>query len=349
MRFLRSFLVSLLALSALYLTSIIIVNPRGDFAGTRFPWLYANTRKVKLNLYQKYASEKPVEIVLFGSSRTMLLDPRELEDTSGMRAFNFGVFAAIPEDYLAIYRWLRRTRHLPQLLVVGVDLGALGAGAERSQDLLNNPALAAELDPSLRDPLRAVAHRLSLYKGTMTTQYAQDAIRAVMVWLRPREPLNTFRPDGGMEYPGWDRAISAGTFERAMVWETCAEGAVNRMKANLKDSVSSERLGFIGTLIQEATRDEVRIVVWVTPYHPRLARRLSTDDPEIWQRSEDARTRLHSVATGNRVTLVDLVNPESFGGDPANWYDCQHYHRADAARIVRVLRGAAALDPAAIR
>jgi hypothetical protein len=343
MRFFRTFLVAVLAVTALYLGSIVAVNPRGDFAGTRFPWLYANTRKLKLNLYQKYGREKPVEIVVFGSSRTMVLDPRELETLSGMRAFNFGVFSALPEDFLAIYRWLRRTNGVPRILLVGVDLGALGAGAEPSAELLNNRALAAELDPSLREPIHAAVQDFKLYKSTVTTAYARDAIRAVQLAIRPREPFNTFRADGAMEYPGWDREIAAGTFDKAKVWESCAAGAINLTKVNLRDSVSSTRLGHIGTLIREARGDDVRIVVWVTPSDPGLSARLSAE-PLAWRRSEEARNRLDSVATSNHAKLLDLTDPASFGGDPKSWYDCQHYHHADAARIARLLLQAAQVD-----
>jgi hypothetical protein len=348
MRFFRTFLAALIVLCALYLTAISVVNPRGDFGGTRFPWLYANTRKLKLNLFETYAGEKPVAVVSFGSSRTMVLDPRDLETVSGIRAFNFGVFSALPEDFLAIYRWMRRTHGVPRILLVGVDLGALGAGAETSDELLNNRILAAELDPSLRKPLHAAVHDIKLYKSTVTTQYAWDAIRAIQLSIQPRAPFNTFRADGAMEYPGWDREISAGTFERAKVWEACAVGAINLMKANLKDSVSVTRLAHIGTLIREAALDNVRIVVWVTPSDPSLSSRLSTE-PVAWRRSEEARTRLDSVVTNNHAKLLDLTDPASFGGDPRNWYDCQHYHHADAARIARVLLRAAQVEASAVR
>ena len=69
LRFFRTFLAALLAVAALYLAFIVVINPRGDFAGTRFPWLYANTRKMKGNLFQRYAAEEAVELVSFGFSR----------------------------------------------------------------------------------------------------------------------------------------------------------------------------------------------------------------------------------------------------------------------------------------
>jgi hypothetical protein len=341
MSFLRRFMLSLLAVSAAYLAGILLINPRGEFTSERFPWVRTNSRRVKLELYRKYASEKPVTILLFGSSRTMLIEPRDVDFVTGMRSFNFGVFSASPEDYLALYRWMHRRRYIPQILVVGLDPESLGSKEREFAELYDNPELGREVFP--RTPLRAFIHRLTLYKNTFRLYYAKDAIRSMKLSVWPEVPYNRFRPDGTLDFVRWDLEIARGTFKR--VKPADCEWLVRDLKT---ESLSPDRVDYLRSLLQEAHSDGVHVIVWLTPNYPNVFRQLMADRGSAY-RLESVRKLLESLAPSVEATFVDLSDPRSFAGDPGNWYDCVHSHHADGAKIVQRLLGAEGRESSAMR
>jgi len=106
-RFAVLLLALLAALAVLYMVAAVLVDPRGIFGlGLARPVTW-NTREAKVELFEKFNRERPVEGLILGSSRTMKIAPGECEARLGKRFFNFCVARAMTEDYLSIYRWAR--------------------------------------------------------------------------------------------------------------------------------------------------------------------------------------------------------------------------------------------------
>src|SRR5689334_19640877 len=113
MRFLFLFLAALAALSGIYLTAAVIINPYGDFNSSRFPVALLGDRYAKMHLFENFKANGPIDGVILGSSRTMKLDPAAFQRAYRLRFFNFGVTNAKAEDFLALQRWMAKSGVMP--------------------------------------------------------------------------------------------------------------------------------------------------------------------------------------------------------------------------------------------
>src|ERR1700730_16093356 len=116
-----TFLLTLFFVVFCYFVLVTIVNPRRVFWGRAFPEVMPNSRGLKLDLLRRYNSAGGVDLVVLGSSRSMILSPELLESLTGERAFNAGVFSAAPNDYLSIYRVMKQRGIVPKTIVLGLD------------------------------------------------------------------------------------------------------------------------------------------------------------------------------------------------------------------------------------
>ena len=112
MGFLSRFLLAVGTLFLFFAGAAHFVDPRGDFGGRRFLQVTMDSRMEKMRLFEAYAASGKVGGLILGSSRSMKIDPKELERRLSARFFNFSVDSARAEDYLAIYRWARRYGNL---------------------------------------------------------------------------------------------------------------------------------------------------------------------------------------------------------------------------------------------
>jgi hypothetical protein len=334
MGFLWVFLAVLALIAGAYAAVVISVNPRREFWSERFPEHVPNSRAWKLAAFDAYHAQAPVRAVLLGSSREMNLRPQLVEALTGRRTFQLGVLAAVPEDYLALYRYLVHRNATPELLFVGIDLATLGAAAPVPYDLQHSLTLQSLLDGAPPSGFDRLAGAAETFKRIYTVSYALDTRRSVMAALRHQEPRNRFDPDGTMHYPIWDREIAAGTFATENEMAAC----VSRLgKAHAAMTpLSAERTRALATLADEAKAHGTRVVFWVTPAHPRLLAHFEAS-PALQANNARAYAFLDSLRTRTGATVLDLTHIESYGGDARDWYECVHVRDAEAERLTRAL------------
>ena len=334
MGFLRACLLSLLCTSAAYLGLAWLVNPRGELGPSLFPEIIPNIRAEKIALFEAYDRQAPVVGIVLGSSRTMKLPPALFEARTGLRFFNFGVHAAIPQDYLAIYHYLRLRGARPKLVVLGLELNAFHPENAAAYDFESNLVLRSALSGQPTTGLERWLHRATLLKRAFTPSYVLDIGKSVEVVLRPIDPYARYEPDGRMVYLRWEREIRSGTFAREKLVDDCLAGEERSFRTY--DREDEVQVRYLGRLLDEATADGTTIVLWLTPLHPRLAQALD-ESPLMRANLSRARARLEELAKAHGVRLVDLARAEAYGGDATGWYDCVHYSDSDAAKIVDAL------------
>src|SRR3989338_5873489 len=103
-RFIIGFILAAVLLLGAIIALSVLVNPRGLFGTNKFTPLVATDRPIKLGLIK--ASESAPDIIILGSSRVFKIDPETIERDTKLRAFNFGVNNAKPEEFLAISKYI---------------------------------------------------------------------------------------------------------------------------------------------------------------------------------------------------------------------------------------------------
>lgn len=344
MRFLAAFLAATAALAALYAGIARWVDPRGDFGSGVFPVVAWDARAEKMRLFRAYAAEGAPEGLILGSSRAMKVRPSTLERATGQRFFNFAVDNARAEDYLAIYRWVRRQGARPKVLVVGLDVEALHDDDRAEASLLHDSALLAMLgsegppERGLLAPFRgsAAVRRARQYKATFTIEFLNDMLSAARLFLLPQSrpvPLMEFEPDGYLRYRRWERERAAGRFRFDRDLERCLTKSVGRFEAMTR--LSGRRRAYVQELADEARAEGAHVVVWITTLHPLTTRYLESHTGYA-ALLDGTREYLRSLA-GDGVASFDFSRPEAYEGTDGGFYDCLHIDETNAERVMAAL------------
>lgn len=335
MRFLRQYLLATLLLGGLYLLTVRWVDPRGQFGGGRFPTVFLNARVIKQDLLRERQATAPVQAVIIGSSRSMLLPPARVEQVTGLRAFNLGVFAATADDYLALYRRATALTPALDLVILGVDPFTLVPG-DRHPDLETDWALRSAIDSQATGLLHRLQHEVRVHKETLKFGYLADIGRSLWFARSPPEMRNRFEPDGRMTYPVADRAIAAGRYDFRAEQARCVPEQLAMLERS--DSVSAARRALIVQTVREAAGAGHRVVVWLTPSHPDLLAAM-TASPRATTQLGAVRDLVEELRGVAGISVFDLHDPVAAGLQPAGWYDCVHMSASDAGRVVELLLG----------
>jgi hypothetical protein len=340
MRFLSRFLLAVGTIVLFFAGAAHFVDPRGDFGGRRFLRVTMDSRMEKMRLFEAYAASGKVGGLILGSSRSMKIDPKELERRLGARFFNFSVDSARAEDYLAIYRWARRYGNF-RYLIVGLDVEALHDDDLPDPRLQQNHELVAELGNGTHDstlPGRLLG-RLRKYPDMFTAAYVADMTRSVARYLRPgvHKALATeFASDGLLHYLRLERDRAAGTFDLDRQISDSLPEYVNRFRD--MRGLSARRRDHLEQLIREARSDGATVKVWLTTLHPLTARYLDQRTGYAAMLSR-TRTYLAGLRERYRVDVYDYSEPQRFGGSLTAWYDGAHFDKANASLIAAGLAG----------
>ena len=335
MRFLLVFAGSVVIFTTLCLTCIYVVNPESTFPPRVFEPLYLLDRKMKMTLFADAIRRGDIDALVLGSSRSMKINARSAGSPREGLSFNFAVSNATPEDYLAIYRWVRQKKVKPKRLVVGVDFLGLSDQVPVAPDLSGNRELMAALDGRpVPGPVERFVRFIREIKSAATYRTMFDILRVLTLQLRGEPPIYNFRTDGILEYHRWDAERAQGKFDAAGRIKGCAAttlAAMDGMKA-----LSSRRQAHLESLLNEARSDGVAITLFLTPYEPGTEEQLRRQSP-YGSILPLLRIYLNGLAVRYNVQFLDFTAVSVPAGGDTFWYDCVHYSDSYAAKISQVI------------
>jgi len=332
--FSRRFISVLGGLILLYLLFAIVVDPRRDFGTGIFPVVSLDSRGDKMRLFDQYNQRKAVEGIVVGSSRSMMLGCDELDAKTRWRWFNFSVDSARAEDYLAIYRWAKSKDSRITALVVGLDVEALHDRIDFDGRLKANPGLMGALGGGKPSAYRKTTDFLAMMKTVFSRYYLHDEFRSLLVALRPRPAFSAFGEDGVLRYVQWDGERAAGRFDLQKNIKESREEYVRRL--DHMQGLSAKRKNQIESLVKEAQRDKVQVVLWITPVHPEVAKFLARETAYV-TRLEETRSFVEQLRTEFTIPVFDLSNSAAFDGTDSGWYDGGHIDQENAERVINRL------------
>jgi hypothetical protein len=323
-------------------------------------------RQAKLDLMEEL--DQAPDVLVLGSSRSMKLDPEQIERvTGGATAFNGGVSGGTSQD-MYLY-----ARYADQLWGGGVgtpdEFPHLVIGVVN--DVLRYTGTAA-LDPRLRrylprserdrDPLEVAEQLLQL----TTVEAAARATRRVVARdgfgalldptggateidaalattgrqkgnqrenLTPRG-MQLFDPGANYSRPLSDRVEQQMTtfVERAYDADPAYTGVDPRGLELLRQTIElANEHGDVPTL-------------WVTPYHPDALEYLPEAYAERDRAFRDAIAELQADAD-LEFHFIDFDDLDSFGGSPDDFHDGIHMSEENTARVIAQLHREGVLAP----
>ncbi len=319
------------------------VDPTG-VTGRTTRWLVAENsevRSAKLDLYeQAVTSGREPQVVLLGSSRTMKVDPADVERLTGTTAFNAAVSGGVPRDAWLFVRLIEEHQKetFPHL-VWGLDIDAF-RDKQLRDGLSTDPRMSRFVTRGERMATRVAS------AGSLTElQTLKASVRSVATGgaagQTPREAR--FSPSG-MQLWSWPLGRTAEIRER-LIRRQIAEYAGFVFERDSYDGIEPEPLAEFVDAVRIANEHGDVPTVFLTPYHP-LAEDL-LERYGIDERAGEVRAKLRELQREGEIEfrLVDASDLDSFGGDPAQFYDGIHMTPSNTSRLLELLHDSDALAP----
>jgi hypothetical protein len=330
-KFLATFFQVIALLGLAWGTVECVVDPYGILPLRIFPQVTPDDRGRKMALFRKFARRGEVAGIVLGSSRCMKIQPRDQG-----RWFNFAVGSATPEDYLAIYRWVRAQGVAPQKILLGVDVLTLNDAYPTSGDLLDTQALRFALEgrqPTLADRVQDLAQDFG--RG-FTTAFVRDALAGIRqrFWPRPLEMV--LQPDGFAIFPVREQQHAAKGYDFAAV--RAADIPRYTSNVGVLGSASRRRRGILEEFLREARAGGAEVTLWQTEFEPGTEQALLAETAYA-RLNGPMRSYIRSLAPAFGIRVVDIRDVIASPGMAGAWYDCVHYDdRLGTALTERVLR-----------
>lgn len=292
----------------------------------------AKDRTVKLDLYESMRDDPP-QTVLLGSSRVMKFQPSVVERLTGARTFNAAVSGGTPEDVLLFTELIaqRQGRAFPHL-VWGIDVDAF-RDKQLKDGLANDPRVQQFLPASTR-----VTNAIAMVGALLELQTLKASIRSVRAGGTQSSgaPKRTYGRDG---YQQWELHRPENAYQlRQQVAKEIRQYADFIFVRDGYDGIRPDPLAKFREVIRIANEHGDTPTVFVTPYQPQAHRILQEHDIDARTREVLALLRRLQREGELKFQLDDFTSLDSFGGDPAEFYDGVHMTTVNTARVLEQLQ-----------
>jgi hypothetical protein len=320
------FVVALTLLFATYFILAFTVNPRAHFETQIFPPIILDSRAQKMTRFRAFQG---TEGLILGSSRAFKLSPKELEQLTGARFFNFAVDSGRTEDFLAIYRWSRANGAKISKLIIALDVEALHDDDTFDQRLKSNGELMRALEGNSTS-FNNLHRPAELAKSIFSKPYAVDIFQSLKAAFKGTKSQRIFESDGLHQYLELDRQKTDGTFN--LESRIATSRREYRWRFEGMKGLSPARKKYLESLLTEAKRDGAQVLIYITTLHPKLTESLARET-KYAARLHDTRDYVAALP----VATLDLSEAQFFGGNLTDWYDGAHVSAPNASLIARKL------------
>jgi hypothetical protein len=276
-----------------------VVNPFGTYPPDVFEPMVLHSRADKLRLLD---AAPPPEVVILGSSATFAMAPEQIRQRTGLRAFNASVHGASPRDYHALMRYLEQRQAWPKAVVVALSFEQLRptarVGFEPGDPL--SPYVSGERPPALPGvaSLLAADH----------TEASLRRLGASIAGAVP-PPAYRFAADG----------LGSFTNPPSLVMTERRGGNPELTFADL----DVRQWGHLQAVLEACRRRGTRVIAYLPPLHPDLAR-LWGETTSLEPIVAELKRRLAAYEPRPVVALHDFRRLSSFGGRPELFVDMRH-------------------------
>lgn len=290
-----------------------LVNPYSYYSPRLLPSLGWHSRRTKVEMLE--ARGRAPQALIFGSSRTMKVAPRNVQRLSGLDTFNACVDSARVEDWTAMYRYATEVLGAPvEEIVIGADVEAFHDSKEVDPRLL----ATYQLRPYVPLAKKWVWYFSATAEAFSGIQFA-ESLKSLEYHFRGYPPGKyRFDDEGVLHYVEWEKQIAAGTFK----WDPSLDEYDGRLEG--MTGLAPWRCRSFEELLQLTERRGTRIRLFITPLHPVLLAHLrQTRNYDSLRAATLA--YLQARARENRnLKVVDFTEVSAFGGEPDGFLDGAH-------------------------
>ena len=284
-----------------------------------------------LDAWIRTARRQP-DVLILGSSRAVMLDPRQVRRLTGRAAYNAAISSGAARELLAMSSFAdqRSAGDLPHVVVL-LDLEAF----DNRRPITRVVDYQRRLDPWADD-----------CDGSRRCSFlaAQRLVRDAAARQRwaDRSWRETQRGDGRQVNGMYERLEAEGRDLGPMRDERIGIRIRSYRAPGFDRPYPAPKAAF-GRMLELLNERDVEPVIAITSMHPDCIRRCG---PAGWTaRRAEVRAQLDELRAEHEFRLIDLSIPGSWGGSGADFYDEIHLRPLGAAKVVRRLVAFGAFEP----
>ncbi len=302
-----------------------VVDPWGGLGTALFPTLVPTDKPVKAGLIARL--KQPPQLVIFGSSRALKINPTYLHERLGQRGFNAAVSDGNPEDAWALLNDIHA--HFPQArphFLWVLDVEALRGAPDPG--VLDTPALARFIPSGAR--WRARLHGILPLLSWKAVRASIKVLRAEISGKGIHLRDAVFTDNGYRSLDVHDIARANGSTLAAQL--RAAESLYSWVYRTIYPRLSPVEEGYLERTLAKMNAWGYPPVIVLSPIHPALRRVLG---PLGWDtRYRQVLAYVESLKPRYRFTFLDMTSLASFGGSPNLFYDGMHLTLPNIHRLL---------------
>lgn len=214
-----------------------------------------------------FASLKPVDNILIGSSRVYSIDPKIVTQEFKGTTYNFGVGTATIEDSLGILIYLQRNHKLPKRLFLGIDLYTLNSDLPINKYFLRNKELNFLSNPNNTSQMNW-SHLVSL-------DATRASVKTLNYHLFPDEnAAPRFTKDGQGYSPEWSDLET----HKMLTTKEAIDFFVNSYSNGNYKQLDPIRLKYLLQIKEICKKENIKLYVFTTPLHPILLQKIQNSN-----------------------------------------------------------------------
>ncbi len=269
------------------------------------------------------------EIVVVGSSRSMTIGSNLFP---GRSFFNSSVSTAVLKDHMSIY-WLYRTRgFVPSTMIIGLDPWILN----KASDIAQYGSLEREYNEILNfismrqqrhSKFQAFRYATWKYFELLSPSYFQRSIASLSKRVSQKNDnkpycyatVNFSEDEQVIHSDGSTSFLKESRQKTAEEVRKISADVTNHLNFNKLDLDVLERLGKFLDLL---SRDKVRVVFFLPPFHPKAYQMLISS--EKYRIIVEAQKCFARMAKDRRIEIIGSYDPEDLSFTEADFYDAMH-------------------------
>lgn len=274
------------------------------------------------------------DVLLLGSSRSVMLDPQQVRRVTGATAYNAGISSGAARELLAVTSFadLRGGGRLPRIVVL-LDLEAFD----------NRRPTARVLDYLGRlETARAQCREVDRCRRAWTRSARTLVADAIARQRTSNRPYRETQRADGRQVNGMLERMEAQGIDLAPIRRERIATRIRSYRPGGFDKVYPAPRAAFEEMLMLANARGVEPTIAITTMHPQCIRRCG---PAGWTaRREEVRALLDELQVRHDFRLIDLSYPATWGGSARHFFDEIHLRPRGAALVVRRLARFGAFD-----
>lgn len=202
-----------------------------------------------------------IDNLILGSSRTMRINPEDVNKFLDGSTFNFAVNSALPEDYYGILLYLERINKIPKNIIIGFDFYILNTKLPYDKRFVANKELNFIGANSL--------NQSNFFNNYISADTLKLSIKTIYHNIKGTKEISQFDDNNGFLYRSEkDDVIQKGKYNYlASIKSDSAGYFKGKYTRERYSDFSNERIEYLKKIKYFAKKYNIKLYTYLTPVH----------------------------------------------------------------------------------